>query len=233
MYYRCILIFACLIFVNACIDKRKNDSDTQLYTFLKDIPLDRQGRQIRAYEFKNMVAEKLSLELLENGFDSQQIRIWFSPVFIDSIKLVSIINTHGKWIGYISNYKIHCNMNRESIDSISGIKSQRDPKSGWQRFFIDLISLDFMTLPDVDRINQQTFAFDVGGVAVEISTKSMYRFYHYLTPSIYPESLIQAKKMERILKLVEHEFDFKWQINSGEDNSEKNIITTQLKHTVF
>ena len=51
--------------------------------------MDRQGRQIRAYEFKNMVAEKLSLELLENGFDSQQIRIWFSPVFIDSIKSVS------------------------------------------------------------------------------------------------------------------------------------------------
>ena len=73
-------------------------------------------------------------QLLENGFDSLGIRMWYSPAYVDSIKLISIKNINSKWVAHVSDYKIYYNKNRNLIDSLSGVTRKKDPKSGWQYF---------------------------------------------------------------------------------------------------
>jgi hypothetical protein len=206
--WKLIFVACTLGFLSSCNGQDKFNRK-QLDSVSKDIPMNHKGLPIRPYIFKERIADILNLELLENGFDSLQIRIWHSPAYVDSLQLVVIKGVNGNWSADASNYKIIYNKNRESFDSISGLTKKVDPQSGWQIFLKKIFDLEVMTLPDMNEVNDSMIATEVGGVGVEISTKSKYRFYHYLDPSLFDDSILEAKKMGQIMQLIENEFDFK------------------------
>lgn len=174
----------------------------------RDIPLDKQGFPIKSYLFKNKIVNQVNLELLENGFDSLQIRIWHSSPYIDSVYLLVVKNINGEWFASISNYKIIFDKNRNIIDTIIGRSTKVTPKSGWQFFLDRIFKLKITELPDINAVIESLAIMDDGGVAVEVSTRLRYRFYHYLTSTLCDERIIQAREMESIMQLVKSELDF-------------------------
>ena len=54
------------------------------------------------------------------------------------------------------------------------------------------------------------FNFSIGGrPTVEIATKRRYKIYSYYFPKSYSQKFLQAKKMAKIMRLLETEFGFK------------------------
>jgi hypothetical protein len=216
--------FLCLIIVaisatNFCLCKEQGPSSLapqdKVDTVVKDIPLDKNGKVVASYKYKNEIVSKLKIDTLENGFDSIQIRIWYGYAFKDTAQLVIVKNRNDKWSADLYTLLPSFNKNRNAIESINSLVLIKEPKSGWIKFMKELFDLQIMTLPDMDKIAPNIVIADGDGVVVEVSTKNQYRFYHYLEPSSIQDKLPQAKRMENILQHIEKELDFKRLRQSG------------------
>lgn len=80
------------------------------------------------------------------------------------------------------------------------------PKSGWDKFINELLSLKIMTLPNMDDIpGLQDNWTDGVTYNIEIATKKRYRFYSYHLPDKFEDNFWQAKNMTEILSLISTE----------------------------
>lgn len=207
------LFISCLLFlVSSCSNYRGQDKNviSQNDPFVKSIPTDNKGNPIKAYEFKTALSEKLKLNSIESGFDSIKLRIWFSPLNTDSIYMLELHNANkSKCFARVWKYKLKFSDNRQFIDSAYGEIYQTSPKSGWNFLLSRLFELGVTTMPDGDKLKRITTTGSAG-IAVEVSTKTSYRFYHYLDPDIYDESITEARNMKLILQLLEQQIDLAW-----------------------
>jgi len=93
--------------------------------------------------------------------------------------------------------------NSETITSKS--IEDKSPTSGWENFSKKLLGLQIITLPDSNDIPGYESGNDGNTYSVEIATPNQYRFYNYWTPSLFQDSLWQAKNMVDIITLLDKE----------------------------
>jgi len=208
-----ILILCMTGLANACKQKGSDQKINQgrIDSIGKDIPFDAKGRLSYEYQITSRLASRMHLDSLELGYDSLQIRVWYGYAFKDSGQAVVLKNRDNKWIADLLVFSyLRNDSNTNVIDSVITKVIQRKPKSGWDYFLKKLFELQIMTLPDMDNIKgHDALIADGDAFAVEISTVGNYRFYSYTEPFLFMGKLSEAKNMEKILLLIESEFDFK------------------------
>jgi hypothetical protein len=192
---------------NKLPEKNKDDKVTD--TIIKDIPLNKRGRPDPYYFRKPNIEKKMGLTTLENGFDSLQIRFWFSYGFLDTSQLVVLKNENSKWSAEFSSFVYNLSPNKDSVVSISKSTEYKEPISGWNSFIKKIISLDILTLPDYKAIPGYYQTTDGNSVIVEIATTKIYRIYLYHNTGMFAKEFRQVKKMEKISQLIEQEFGFR------------------------
>ncbi|HLK28670.1 MAG TPA: hypothetical protein VKT28_08815 [Puia sp.] len=189
--------------IQQCQKKMTSDSVN------KEVPVSKSGKPYSYYQNKSKVESALGLKTLENGFDSLQIRIWYSYAFSDSFQLVIIKRTENEWMCNLLSGKYNFETESNQIKSIEKTIHSKTPISGWNNFVVKLIKLNITTLPDENRISNYPEFADGDNIVVEISTKNNYRIYSYTEPEKTQNEIQEAKNLEAILFLIEREFDFK------------------------
>lgn len=238
--FQILLFYITLLFVlYSCKDQVKNcsimDSKNRILSdsIIKDIPLNTKGNPVLSYLHKEYIANKLSLEKLENGFDSMQIRIWYGYAFKDTGQLVLFKNENNKWTSELLTLSFKVNENKDSVWSIGKTLSRRNPKSGWDNFIKKLLDYQILSLPDMSMIDENITIADGDAFTVEIATKKNYRFYQYQEPEMVEDRLWQAKNMNYILKLIEKEFEFKRLSNYSDTGQLKKIEEIKVEFEPF
>ena len=178
-------------------------------TVTKEIPLDRSGKPRSYYRNKPILEQYLGLSSLESGFDSLQIRIWLGYAFKDSSQLIVLSNSKGKWIGQVYSLVYEMNSKGDSITNIMKEVKLAEPKSGWKYLIEKLFILNILTLPDYHSIHGYYQGADGDAVVIEVSTKNRYRIYAYHEPNTVRTKFSQAENVEKILELLEREFQFR------------------------
>jgi hypothetical protein len=185
----------------------KSQSD-KLKDIVSDIPYNRKGTIKYIYYEKLKIEKMLNLERLEDGFDSIQIRLWYGHSFTDSFQLVILKKSNSIWNASLYSSKYSYNTKRDSIDSIETKVEEKLPKSGWPIFVEKLFTLDIATLPDSGTIPGYADCADGDGIMIEVATKELYRIYSY-TCITHSRDIWQVSNMDRILKTMEEELNFK------------------------
>jgi hypothetical protein len=189
--------------------KNLRDNEYSLIdTFPRDIPTGRTGLYPTYYLNKGYVETKMSLITLENGFDSIQIRIWYSYSFKDSSQLFILKYTNNSWNAELINFIYNLDPSGKTIESINKSSKVGVPKSGWKSFINKALKLGIIDLPDKTKIINYPEVVHGDDVIVEISTKTIYRIYSYKEPRLFQGKIKEAKRMEDILVLIEKEFNF-------------------------
>lgn len=158
------------------------------------------------YYFAREMEEKLNLENITMGFDSLQLRIWYSYAADDSGQLVLLKYQNDRWSGRLCTY-IFPNSNAGQEDTVATF-TNGFPKSGWGSLLSQLHKLDIFVLPDMDKINHDIVIVHGDAITVEYATKSKYRLYQYVNPRRYQDKWKEARMMENILQVIENEFGF-------------------------
>lgn len=178
-------------------------------TLIKDIPLTAKGKPSDTYLAKQIFAKALKLDVLEEGFDSIQIRLWAAYTFTDTIQIIVLKKQQQRWIGEFATVRYKDDARTDGVEILSKELEYKDPKSGWDRFIGKLFKAKILTLPDVHQIANYPSLIHADNFSVEFATTNNYRFYEYPAPHSAMAEVWQAKSMEEILQLIEEEFSFK------------------------
>jgi hypothetical protein len=183
-------------------NRMKND-------FIRDIPKDPDGKQ-DLYNSIVILRDSLKLDTLENGFDSLQIRIWFTYPFTDRQQLVILSRKHKQWEYKYIDYKPHYIkiQNKDSLIYIEKRAILKSPKGSWNEFTDSIYYFNIMTLPDYSTLKNYTLPTDPDGKIFEIGTKHEYRLYYYPSSTLSTE-FRESRDVNNIVRLFEKEFDFK------------------------
>lgn len=176
-------------------------------TIGRDIPVDKKGRSI-LFDRLRVARDSIGgLDVLENGFDSLQIRIWYSYAFKDSSQILIIRSSQQQWSAQLitNAWSEHSKEGRTVLKK--DIRQLR-PQNGWQQLIYKLWGLKFPTLPDYSSIAGYPETMDGDQVIVEIATRKNYRMFSYKDPILAKASIKEAKMMVEILKLLEKELQF-------------------------
>ncbi len=216
-----ILIVVLLLSLHSCKEKdRSAERVAQLNPtdkFLIDIPIYKGKVASYFWLSKKYYDSSLRLQYLGEGFDSIQIRIWYGSTFTEE-RLVSLINKDKKWSAEISKVSSYANptYKGKSFPLQLSYKQYiptrtieyKNPKSGWDNLIEKLFRLDLLILADEQKVagmNTGDVA-DGWGVTVEIATKKTYRLFRYSNPDIYFKESEEARKINKILLLLDEEF---------------------------
>lgn len=214
-----ILFFAILSFVsckgqdyNSNLKHTNIDTST---TFIREFPTYKKGanKEDTSYLFKAIREDvkQLNLENLENGFDSLNMRIWLGHSMTYKNHVVSIQRLNDKWSGQLITVTRNYSGENETKPKDTKEVKEVMPKSGWNKFVNNILSLGITTLPDGHDL--QGYDGCGGGDGMlhifEISTKHKYRFYYYCEVEDYIERIAEARAVNKIVGLLEHEFSFK------------------------
>lgn len=191
-------------------EPKKNFSDT----VVKDIPLTNNGKPSPVYLAMQAFERSLNLDVLEEGFDSLQIRLWAAYTFTDTIQLLIVKRQEQQWIAEFGTIKYKDDVRHGNIQILNNKFEYKTPKSGWDNFVKELLKTRILTLPDVYEISNYPSPIHADNFSVEFATNNLYRFYSYPAPHSAMAEVLEAKNMETILQLMEKEFSFK-RLRSG------------------
>jgi hypothetical protein len=183
-------------------------SQHRIDTIRKDIPRLLDGSLNAQYLLKDRAEKKAGFQTMENGFDSLKVRFWFGYVFSEKEQVIEIEFVNNKWICTLFNLTNVYDSNYDSVVSIKKEVSNLIPKCGWTKFTTELFNLDVLTLPSWESIPNYTLDNDASSINVQVATKNMYRIYFYPSPSSN-EEIMEAKKINKIIRLLQHELGFK------------------------
>jgi len=174
--------------------------------FKREIPVNPNGSFDDYYRLKRQQEKQLSLDGLETGYDSLEIRIWFDYQLIAEKDLIIVKRFDEIWTALHYQMAVDWNSEKET-DSVRSKSSRRvTPKCGWNEFIDKLLSLKIMTLPNMDDVKEIENSWSDGVVYyVEIATKSQYRFYVYTNPEQFEDKFWQTTNMNKIIELVRAE----------------------------
>jgi len=204
------IYIATLIMCNctSVYEKKVIVSQPRIDTIRKDIPQSLDGSLNAQYLLKDSAEKKAGFQTMENGFDSLKIRFWFGYVFTDKEQVIEIEFVNNKWNGTLFNLSNAYNSNYDSVITLKREVSNIIPRSGWAKFTEELFNLDVLTLPSWEAIPKYTLDSDASSINVQIATKNMYRIYFYPSPSSN-EQILEAKKINKIIRLLQDELGFK------------------------
>ena len=175
-------------------------------SIVRKIPLGMQSARFKKLFRKYQKA--VMIDSLTNGTEGEEIRVWNSYARSDTFQLLRIRNISSKW-----SMEFYTIVFKNAEDSFSILKKDvltGIPKSGWSRFTYSIFHNGIKTLPDYSEIKGYDLPFDGGGPTVEIANKKFYKIYSYPLPRYYSKRFPQAKKMAKLLRLLENEFGFTW-----------------------
>lgn len=204
-----LMLYTLMISCSNQADVTREDENKQVTAkILKDVPLNKKGQPYSYYLHKPMIENKLGLSTLENGFDSLQIRFWYSYASLDTSQLVILKYSNKKWNAELNDIIYNLNAKGDTIQSITKINKFGSPKNGWQPFADKLFAFGIDTLLDDSKVANYPDMMDGDNVIIEVSTKSKYRIYSYKEPAFVQSKIREARAVEQILELVENEFSF-------------------------
>ena len=156
--------------------------------------------------------DSLNLDVLENGYDSLQIRIWITKSREDSFKVVVLRKKHTEWEGILYNCKQFLNLTRDTLINYAKDSILIVPVSGWNYFINGLKVNNIMTMPDFRTIKDYPIQ-SIGGsnFIVEISTKKIYRLYMFDSPTRNKNSFKEAKNMVKIMSILSRELKIQFE----------------------
>ena len=202
---------SCLIlFFSLCNNKSDNaaikkDKLTK-QEFIKIVPKLKNGKPYYFCKMAKSYTEQARLAVIENGFDSMFIRLWY--VFDFNLRVVELKKQTGIWSGQLHTLK-EGDMAMYELINIDSIKSVKiSPKSGWDFFINKIWALGIINLPDASEIPgyyNNNLSETAGFVVVEIATIAKYRVYKYNTPLLLPK-IKETKNMEDIMIFIQDEF---------------------------
>ncbi len=182
-------------------------TSTDTSKFKSEIPTWAEGRQDLFFSLAQQKRQQLSLQDLQNGFDSLQIRFWYDYSLFTQRDLLIISRTNSTWTAFVYNLTVDWDASTLTEKVKTKKYKSAIPKNGWGNLITRLMDLEVMTLPNMHDIPGLQDGWTDGiNYNVEIATKSMYRFYGYHLPDKFKEKYKEAKNMVDILKLIEIEF---------------------------
>jgi hypothetical protein len=158
-------------------------------------------------EFKYQCASankrwNLNLDTLEFGFNTLQIRIWLGNTKARVNHLIVIKRKNKQWFGLL--YKLK----RDETGYSSTVENVK-PKSGWNNLIDNLNKLKIFSIDNSSGYDGNGGG-DIPFHIVEISTPTKYHSYEYDILEGYTDKFWQAKNVQLISELFEHEFDFNY-----------------------
>lgn len=209
-----LLLLICLLAIIFCFCNNKSKETHKVNyniqtdtfpNFKREIFIDKFGKYDIAYQLIKKDVERARLRVLDNGFDSIAIRLWYI-YFEPRTQIVELRKDKGKWVAQFFTIKRHISDDTGDtlVDVIRDIIIP-NPKSGWDTFTKKLFELNITTLPNSSDIFNYDPPMDGDFIVVEIATREKYRIYNYLSPG-YNSKIKEAKNIEDIMKLIEDEF---------------------------
>ena len=176
----------------------------------KDIPVDKKSGKSILLNYQRWIDSKIGLCSIENGFSDFQIRMSYEFAHNDTIQYIVLTKSGDNYSAQF--YKVLLKLNERKDSVVSVVKSvvQKKPLSSWADFSDSLMSLQIMTLPDYNAIDNYPMSMDANTLTIQTATKNVYRIYQYLGPEGAQFTNKQAKLLMQILKLIEKEFSIKW-----------------------
>lgn len=178
--------------------------ETQSQSFIRDIPSYRNGKYLYSYFLTKEYTQKAGLKILENGFDSVCIRLWYIYAYGPSWQVVEIKRIQEKWVAEFILLTEIVNKN-DTLSNISKTSVLKMPKSGWNIFLKNLFSKNIITLPAKAFVTGYELNTDTDIIAVEIATKQYYRIYDYSSLK-FNLNIKEARAMADIMIMIEKEF---------------------------
>lgn len=147
------------------------------------------------FKWKYSLAEKLSLSNLQTSNDTFHFRFWTD---IQAVDIWTI--DHNIYFGTVTNYAQRYNrklFNKGTyqVDKIFSNKIQLDSSIARQIFYL-LDTLNIENIPTDGKIKGWQQGFDGTEYIIETSNKRQYDFKTYWTPSMFADTLIEAKKIQ-------------------------------------
>ena len=127
--------------------------------------------------------DSLGLDNLENGYNSLQIRIWFT-YRSDSEQVLIIKRNNAQWSGSCCFASYALTLRGDSISRYTIHFFKPILRSDWSGIVDTLLKYNIMTLPDqeevsgLDTINSQSKGGS-GSVIIEIAERHKYKIYFY------------------------------------------------------
>ncbi|NOT91415.1 hypothetical protein [Ferruginibacter sp.] len=172
---------------------------------IRIIPKNQYRKNFYPYKMVERDTKRTGLNFLDKGYDSMFIRLWY--VYRATKQVIDLKKTDGKWSAEFHSMKM--GVIEEQLGVVETKSIPISPKSDWNVFMSKLFSLKILDLPDESELpNYKNLVNDAAFVVVEISTKEMYKIYHYGEISEHLE-FPQAVNMENIMKLIDEEFGIK------------------------
>jgi hypothetical protein len=184
---------------NPCTSNKKANNYKSKQPIVKNIRTDTTGFW---NEFHNVrqLSRQLKLNPVDKGFDSLQIRVWFSHSLGKRKHLVIIERQNCEWkgrlyemnVGYVDtlNYNLVERYNKKNVK----------PVSGWQQFISELYQYKILELS-----GNNGGGTDGMNYCIEILTAGTYTYYSFDDPEPAND---QSANMVNIITLLEREFKF-------------------------
>ncbi len=200
----------------SCESKKKeintsNSLEFDIDTFVQDIPREKNGDFDFAYRTKDTIEKRVGLIDLSKGYDSVFIRLYYSYSLSEISQMVEIFYDKKieSWQSKIHTLLFEYSTNGDSLINVKDSVVQASPKSGWQVMMKKLNSFDMIDLPDCSMLENYALPMDGDGVMVQVATNKKYRMYSYTMPVLYKNLIPEAKKMYKILYVIQDELGFK------------------------
>jgi hypothetical protein len=217
----CTIIFSC---------KRSQHN----LNFEKRIPIDGAGNFDLIYQYIKAQTKYAKLNIIENGFDSFYIRIWYASStnmdqqVIDFYKKSDSDSWNGNYY-YLALDTTNINLRypkklTEGIPDTDGyyysldtaqtmfriVKNEKlkDPKNGWGVFGKELLNTKITTASDWSNRADYEIDHSISSLLIEIATKDYYRIFSYY--SLSPDAKTKpTQKVIDLIKLVEDNLGIK------------------------
>jgi len=168
--------------------------------FTRDIAPDRHSHP-SVYKAIKMLSDSLTLDKIENGFDSLQIRIWIESPFMIGRVVTFKKDAHG-WATSLIIYEAHTlDSKYDSIIFFEKKVSQPTLKFQWSELMDSLNNYNIMNLKDQDDIKGYEHPTDGVFYTIEIATKIKYRLYTYHSPGTNIQ-FKDARRMDEIIEVI-------------------------------
>lgn len=193
----CFLLFFLLV---RCSEKHAT-------TFIQDIP---DNLNTNSYKkLKKDFITQMGIDQIVSGYNGTQMRIIIGYPHSDTGHLLIFRNNGSNWTANFFEY--HYGGSNEPRSKITNreLPILKNPKSGWNPFVKKLNDFGIMDLPDYSNISDYELPTDASSIVFEIATRTKYRIYSYPAISVYRNRIKEVDSVERIILLIEKEFNFK------------------------
>jgi hypothetical protein len=145
----------------------------------------------------NLTAQT-ELRRVSLGEDEHEARVWWFG--LSPLEGISLRYSDGEWTA------IHVKADNYYEPTKATHEELKPPKSGWEATWKRLVDVGILSLPDALEVNCGEGGLDGISVVVETNADRTYRTYMYPNPML--EKCSQATQVEKILEIIDKEFQW-------------------------